>query len=179
MPCHRPQVVRGPLGNERISFGLGLDCLILSGATPLSASATSSKIEDFFDASIKATVVGGKTFAASAAQSRSCSALVPASISTPMSKFSCWTGYSRDWKEKPRASIPYVRRMTRTSPPPPKRYPPHAGAVEEERNRRVRRRRSRGSADARHAVARRAICPRSARAHRHGAEHRETHPHLR
>src|SRR5439155_16992854 len=31
--------------------------------------------------------------------------------------------YSRDWKEKPRASIPYVRRMTRTSPPSPKRYP--------------------------------------------------------
>ena len=42
---------------------------------------------------------------------------------TPMSTLSCWTGYSRDWKEKPRASIPYVRRMTRTSPPSPKRYP--------------------------------------------------------
>src|SRR5438876_593795 len=40
-----------------------------------------------------------------------------------MSTFSCWTGYSRDWKEKPRASIPCVRRMTRTSPPSPKRYP--------------------------------------------------------
>src|SRR5438309_11294257 len=33
--------------------------------------------------------------AASAALSRSCSALVPASISIPMSTFSCWTGYSQ------------------------------------------------------------------------------------
>lgn len=30
--------------------------------TPLGANATPSKIEDFFDASIKATVIGGKTF---------------------------------------------------------------------------------------------------------------------
>src|SRR5438034_7994860 len=51
--------------------------------------------------------------------------------STRMSTFSAWTGYSRGWKEKRRASIPYVHRITRTSPPSPKRYPaPHAGAVE-------------------------------------------------
>src|SRR5437016_13455336 len=40
--------------------------------------------------------------------------------------------------------------------------------MEEERNRRLRRRRNRGSADAKYAMARRAICPRSARAHRPG-----------
>src|SRR5207249_7329812 len=43
--------------------------------------------------------------------------------STRMSTFSAWTGYSRGWKEKRRASIPYVHRITRTSPPSPKRYP--------------------------------------------------------
>ena len=48
--------------------------------------------------------------------------LVPASIFTPMSTFSCWMAYSPGWKEKPHASIPYARRMTRTSPPWLKRH---------------------------------------------------------
>src|SRR5881296_2968196 len=69
-------------------------------------------------------------------------------------------------------SLLYSRRRRRSG------VPPHTGAVEEERNRRVRRRRGRGSADARHTVARWVICPRSVRAHRHGVEHRETQPNL-
>ena len=60
--------------------------------------------------------------AASAALSPSYSVLVPASI-IPISTYSCWTGYSPGWKKKPRASIPYVRRMTRTSPPWLKPHP--------------------------------------------------------